>query len=83
MNANELMGMVQTWADALTVAEVVANPFLRVGERWDFHDWESEETIDGIQFRRLDRGRVTATILVRPPDGASNDGPTRIVLCQC
>ena len=68
------MVMVQTWTDALTVAEVVANPFLRVGERWDFHDWESEETIDGIQFRHLDHGQVTATVFVAPPEEGRN-GP--------
>ena len=39
MNAAELARMMDTWSDALNVAEVVESPFLRLTDRtvWDFN----------------------------------------------
>jgi len=52
MNAAELARMVDNWSDALNMAEVVANPFLRVTDRWDLHDWQSLDVDDGLRFER-------------------------------
>jgi hypothetical protein len=69
MNVEELSRLVTTWPDALTLAEVVSNPFLRVGERWDLHDWQAVETPSGLQFEHIDdQGRVLEAVLLIEPD---------------
>jgi hypothetical protein len=56
MNAEELARLVNTWADALTLAELVDNPFLRVTGQWDLHDWRTLEAPDGLRFQRVEAG---------------------------
>lgn len=71
MKAAELARLVQTWSDALTIAEVMATPFLRVGKEWDFHDWQSVEISEGLEFRQFQDGQTTATVTVLPPESAA------------
>lgn len=79
MNAKELAGLVGEWSDALTVAEVVNSRFLRVGARWDLHDWETEEVPGGLVFRRVDEGgNVTEQVRLEEPPVAG--APPRVVV---
>lgn len=65
MNAEELVRIIDTWTDALNVAEVVGSPFLRVGADWDLSDWQATELADGLRFQRLDgAGDVTEEVVV-------------------
>lgn len=65
MTAVELVRMLDTWSDALNVAEVVASPFLRVTDRWDLHDWQAVDLPDGVKFQHLGgQGDVTEEIVV-------------------
>jgi hypothetical protein len=65
MNGAELARMIDSWSDALNVAEVIDNPFLRVGDRWDLHDWQTRDLGDGIHFQRhgVD-GRIAEEVAV-------------------
>jgi hypothetical protein len=70
MRAAELARMMETWSDALNVAEVVGSPYLRVGASWDLHDWRAVESADGVQFQHVgSEGRITEAVLVVPAEG--------------
>jgi hypothetical protein len=80
MTARELAQMVNDWSDALTVAEVVNSPFLRVTEKWDLHDWEAVDVPGGLLFRHLDRpGHVSEEVRLTEPDGADSLAPIVLV----
>lgn len=65
MNAAELARMLDTWSDALNVAEVVDSPFLCKTDQWDLCDWQTVDLPDGVKFEHLgQRGRVTEAVLV-------------------
>jgi len=65
MNAAELARMMDTWSDALNVAEVVESPFLRLTDQWDLHDWQAVDLPDGLAFHRVsDHGAVTEAVMV-------------------
>ncbi len=65
MNAEELVRIMDTWSDALNVAEVVGSPFLRVTESWDLHDWQAVDLPDGVKFQHLGAaGDVTEEIVI-------------------
>jgi hypothetical protein len=65
-SAADLVRLVDNWSDALTVAEVVGSPFLRVTDEWDLHDWEAVDVPNGVRFQRLgDEGRVAEAVVVR------------------
>jgi hypothetical protein len=65
MTAEQLVGMLESWSDALNLMEVVGSPFLRVTSRWDLHDWQASDVPDGILFQRRDgAGDVIAEVMV-------------------
>jgi len=65
MTAEQLVGMLDSWSDALNLMEVVDNPFLRVTRRWDLHDWRAVDVPEGILFQRRDcDGDVIAEVVV-------------------
>ena len=65
MNAAELARMMDTWSDALNVAEVVESHFLRLTDQWDLHDWQAVELPDGLRFHRIgDCGAITEAVMV-------------------
>lgn len=65
MSASELAHLLDTWSDALNVAEVVASPFLRVTDRWDLHDWQTIDLPDGMKFERIGpEGLVAEAVVV-------------------
>jgi hypothetical protein len=67
MNAAELARMLDSWSDALNVAEVVESPFLRLTDQWDLSDWQAIDSADGLEFQRLgQRGAVTEAVMVVP-----------------
>jgi hypothetical protein len=68
------------WADALTLAEIMANRFLNVGKEWDLHDWQAEEFPEGLRFWRInpDYGTVT-TIVVRAPENGEESAPPPVI----
>lgn len=73
MTSAELARMVETWSDALNVAELIESRFLRVTERWDLYDWQTVEVDDGLRFERLSPvGRVVEAVHV-----TNGTGPTR------
>lgn len=73
MTSTELARIVDTWSDALNVAELIESRFLRVTERWDLHDWQTVEVDDGLRFQRLSPiGRVVEAVHVM-----NATGPTR------
>jgi hypothetical protein len=79
MTARELAHMVHDWSDALTVAEVVNSPFLRVTDQWDLHDWEAVDVPGGLLFRHVERtGHVSEEVMLVEPDGA-NSAPVIVV----
>ena len=59
MTAQELARMVSDWSDALTVAEVVSSPFLRVTEKWDLHDCSRSVGARAGQIYHLAAARET------------------------
>lgn len=54
MNANELARLIDHWADAMMLAELVQSPYLNVGDSWDLRDWEASDVPNGIRFQRRD-----------------------------
>jgi hypothetical protein len=69
MSGHELTRMVKTWPDALTLAEVMSNPFLCVGEQWDLRDWKAVEMPRGLKFEHVnDAGCVTEAVLLFEPE---------------
>jgi len=65
MSAVELLRMMDTWSDALNVAEVVGSPYLRVTEHWDLHDWQAVELLDSVMFQRVEKtGQVAEEVVV-------------------
>src|SRR3954469_19738774 len=65
MNAGELARLLDTWSDALNVAEVVGSPFLRTTDKWDLHDWQTVDLPNGVKFERLGSpGCVTEAVMV-------------------
>lgn len=65
MNATELVRILDTWSDALNVAELVSSPWLRIGNGWDLSDWQTVEWADGVTFQRLNaRGDVIEVVTV-------------------
>ncbi|MBY0522245.1 MAG: hypothetical protein K2R98_02540 [Gemmataceae bacterium] len=72
MNAGELARMMDTWSDAMNVAEVVGSPFLRTTDQWDLRDWQTVELPNGLKFERLGSpGHVTeAVVVVNASEGA-------------
>lgn len=84
MSADELVRLVRTWGDAQTVAEVVANPMLRVGDAWDLHDWEIADTPDGLQFRHMnDHGCVMETVVMAPAEVGTEAEPVQVFVQDC
>jgi len=80
MNAHELAGMVSDWSDALTLAEVVTSPFLRVTEKWDLHDWEAVDLPGGLLFRHTDApGHVMESVMMVEPEGRDTAVPLVVV----
>lgn len=69
MTATELVPLLETWFDALLMAEFVRSPGLQVGECWDLRNWRVEESDDRMEFQHHDdRGRLREVVLV--VDGA-------------
>jgi hypothetical protein len=65
MSAEELARLMDTWSDALNVAELLGSPFLRVTRDWDLRDWQAVDLPDGIRFQRFDtHGRITEAVVV-------------------
>jgi hypothetical protein len=65
MNAEELVRILDTWTDAMNVAELVGSPFLRVSETWDLQDWQAIDLPDGLKFQHVGReGAVTEEVVV-------------------
>lgn len=56
MRATELARLVDTWSDALTIAEIMNNPRYRVSEDWDFRDWQAVDCPEGITFQHVAAG---------------------------
>lgn len=80
MTARELTQMVNDWSDALTVAEVVNSPFLRVTDKWDLHDWEALDVPGGLLFRHVDRpGHISEEVMLVEPEGADAMAPVVVV----
>jgi len=83
VTSTELSRLIVRWTDALTLAEVTANPFLRVGKEWDLHDWQAEEIPEGLRFQHLDAlGRTIASVIVVPPESADESAPPRAVCVE-
>jgi hypothetical protein len=80
MTAEQLVGILASWSDALNLMEVVGNPFLRVTSRWDLHDWQAVDGPDGILFQRRDgAGVVIAEVMVNYADERQQRlGPARV-----
>jgi hypothetical protein len=80
MTAEQLLGMLHSWSDALNLMEVVGNRFLRVTTRWDLHDWQAVDGPDGILFQRRDEaGLVIAEVVVNYADERRQpSGPARV-----
>jgi hypothetical protein len=80
MTAEQLVGILESWSDALNLMEVVGNPFLRVTNRWDLHDWRAVDRPDGILFQRRDgAGAVIAEVVVNYADERRQRlGPARL-----
>jgi hypothetical protein len=53
MHATELARLVDSWSDALTIAEIMNNPRYQVSEKWDFHDWQAVDCAEGITFQHV------------------------------
>jgi len=69
MIAEELVRILDTWSDALNVAEVLSIPHLRVGDSWDLRDWQSVEMANGLKFQRLNRqGEVAEEVVIVDSD---------------
>lgn len=65
MTAEQLTHMLDSWSDALNLMELVGNPFLRVTDCWDLHDWQAVDASDGIVFQRRDTaGAVVEEVVV-------------------
>jgi hypothetical protein len=80
MTARELAQMMSDWSDALTVAEVVNSPFLRVSDKWDLRDWEAVDVPGGLLFRHVDRpGHISEEVMLVEPDGADATAPLIVV----
>src|SRR5262245_16547432 len=80
MTAEQLARMLDTWSDALNVAELVENPLLRVGKRWDLHDWQVEDVAEGIRLRRLSPAAAVLgeVLVVSAPQKQGRIGPARV-----
>lgn len=65
MRAAELARLVETWSDALTIAEIVNNPHYQVTEQWDFRGWQAVDSEEGITFQYVAAGgQVVESVLV-------------------
>jgi hypothetical protein len=65
MTARELVPLLDTWFDALLMAEFVRSPGLQVGDCWDLRNWRVEQTDDSMEFQHYDeRGRLREVVLV-------------------
>src|SRR5262245_19525179 len=43
MNAETLARLIEHWADAMLLAELMQSPYLNVGDSWDLRDWETRD----------------------------------------
>jgi hypothetical protein len=80
MTARELAQLVNDWSDALTVAEVVNSPFLRVSDQWDLHDWVAVDVPGGLLFRQVVQpGQVSEEVMMVEPTSFEAHAPVHVV----
>jgi hypothetical protein len=75
MNADELILLLKSMADAHRVAEAVRDPALQKARGWDLARWTCEEVRDAVRFVHCDRkGRPESAVLC-----VDNPGPSQWV----